>query len=468
MDSARAERLSKELINSDIDGWHITGVLGNGKSAIVFEGEKDGTQAAVKVFDPELIERFGEDTQIERINRELALIDHDNDNLIQIIGGGVCNTTHHLYIAMEKINWPSLDQVLNEIPRDSIWDIIKGVSLAAKFLEEKNIVHRDIKPSNIIIDLDNFKNVKLLDLGVIRPIGNGDLTDDDSKPFVGTLRYSSPEFLLREEKDNITGWKAVTYYQLGGVLHDMIMKVPLFDGSSVPYAKLVHTVSEEIPQIEASDVDPELILLARNSLTKDPDVRLSLVTSWDSFIKPIKNTSEATLVRQRLRQRKKLAQATINPNFSLEDERQNRKNMQGANEILDEFERISHKIAVASDVIPPAKFINSPDFQNYRGEYTAEFLENPDFALNVDFSIIFNVIITDVNQKILKIMAVAFIAPYSNVRETDFIEIYNGVIQKAIIEERLDLFYCSSIDKAQEINDKTIKNNGILLVSSGD
>ena len=46
--------------------------------------------------------------------------------------------------------------------------------------------------------------------------------DPKSRYFLGTLRYASPEFLLRREQDSPDGWRAVTTYQIGTVLYEMI------------------------------------------------------------------------------------------------------------------------------------------------------------------------------------------------------------------------------------------------------
>jgi serine/threonine protein kinase len=73
--------------------------------------------------------------------------------------------------------------------------------------------------------LDEFKRLVLLDLGVLRPIAGSTLTDANGiQAFVGTLQYSSPEFLLRQEEESLDGWRSLTFYQIGGVLHDLIMR----------------------------------------------------------------------------------------------------------------------------------------------------------------------------------------------------------------------------------------------------
>ena len=64
MDPVRAERMSQELRNQRVGGWLIRRCRGSGKSAVVFEGEKDGQQSALKIFDPELVQRFRKATQL--------------------------------------------------------------------------------------------------------------------------------------------------------------------------------------------------------------------------------------------------------------------------------------------------------------------------------------------------------------------------------------------------------------------
>src|SRR5690606_400695 len=120
--------------------------------------------------------------------------------------------------------------------------------------------------------------------------------------FVGTLRYSSPEFLLRAEQDTLEGWRAITFYQLGAVLHDLIMRRPLFAEFTEPFALLVEAVKSQRPEIHADDVPPELVLLAQNCLAKSPEARLALV-SWNDFLAPPGTRRPADAARERVRKR---------------------------------------------------------------------------------------------------------------------------------------------------------------------
>jgi hypothetical protein len=143
-------------------------------------------------------------------------------------------------------------------------------------------------------------------LGVLRPFGDPNLTDEEGKEFIGTLRYSSPEFLLRAEEDTTDGWRAVTFYQLGAVLHDLIMRRPLFQEFSKPFALLVEAVKNEKPQIRSDDANPDLVLLAQRCLVKSPTARLALV-SWSDFELPPGPRRSAEITRERVKKRTLLA-----------------------------------------------------------------------------------------------------------------------------------------------------------------
>jgi serine/threonine protein kinase len=255
----------------------------------------------LKVFDDELVARYGKETQLGRINRERALVGQCHPNLVEIYDGGECSETGCLFVAMEFVDAPNLRNCLAQVPVPSIWSILCQIAAAAKFLEELGLVHRDIKPENIAVSPD-FSRAVLLDLGVLRPFGDPSLTDEDSRNFVGTLQYSSPEFLFRTEQDTLDGWRAVTFYQLGAVLHDLIMRRPLFADFTDPYAVLVEAVRSRRPQIYADNVPQELHLLAQNCLVKSPDARLQLVT-WDDFCTRHGTRRPADAARDRVNKR---------------------------------------------------------------------------------------------------------------------------------------------------------------------
>jgi serine/threonine protein kinase len=261
MDTIVAKRIETELVGREVGDWRIEGRIDQGKSAVVFRAAGDGGLAAVKVFDPEMVERYGKTTQLARIERELQLRGRHHPNLIKILGGGECAKTGYLFVAMDLVDAPNLGSVLKSVPPARIWPIISQVASAARFLESLGLAHRDIKAGNIAVSRD-YQQAVLLDLGVLRPFGVTGLTDTEKQSFVGTLQYSPPEFLVREEEDSPDGWRAVTFYQLGAVLHDLIMGEPIFANQCEPYGLLARAVERVIPKIENTLVPADLVVLA--------------------------------------------------------------------------------------------------------------------------------------------------------------------------------------------------------------
>jgi serine/threonine protein kinase len=282
MNHNRAKQLEKQLIGQTVEMWTIESLINHGKSAAVFKAHSNDGLAAVKVFDAELIDKHGAEVQAERIEREKTLANKVHPNLVRVYAGGYWTDQELFYVVMEYLPWKNLAEVLRDVPVGSERKIIAQVALAAHFLEGLEICHRDIKPENIAVSPD-FQQAKLLDLGVIRPHGTKPLTDGTGgKIFVGTLKYSPPEFLLREEKDTLDSYRAITFYQLGGVLHDLIMRRSLLADFENPFARLVNAVQHETPRIESKAVSPALVDLARCCLLKLANMRLQLV-SWKSF-----------------------------------------------------------------------------------------------------------------------------------------------------------------------------------------
>ena len=352
MDATRAHLMEKEFAGQSLAGWTLGNLLGWGKSGVVFQAEREGSSAAFKVFDRELVDRFGEKTQLSRLQRELSLVGERHPNLVEILEGGRIEEHGLLYIVMEEVKAPSLDTLVPTFPREAIRPTLAQLAKAARFLEERGLVHRDIKPANAAVRLES-NATKLLDLGVLRPITGSDLTDTpDPTQFVATTRYTSPEYLLRVEDDSPEGWRALTFYQLGGVLHDMIMRTRLFNEHCGPPARLSNAVQHEVPRIFADDISQDLIQLARSCLVKDPEARLELV-SWEDFERGEPSSSAAESAKDRILLRHasaKVQQPVVDPR-GVEQER--RDNEQFRRDVCSQIQGTIRSIRAGTSVFPP-------------------------------------------------------------------------------------------------------------------
>ncbi len=278
MDTYKAKQLEQILKGQKFLNYEIINLLNNGKSSVVFKAKDlGGNFYAVKIFDNDLIERFGHEIQEKRIEQEISLKGHTISNLVKIIDGGKTQieSNEYYYIVMEYINGQNLKQFISSSTYDNsfLQKVVKTLFNISEALLAKGIVHRDIKPENIMINENG--EIVLLDLGVLKLIGVPSFTDQDKKQFVGTLRYAPPEFLTRNEEDSRDGWKSVNLYQIGGILHDLIMKKELFN-EYTPFSTLVLAIKEDVPTISNADFPFSTIQLARDLLVKDWKKRLAL------------------------------------------------------------------------------------------------------------------------------------------------------------------------------------------------
>ena len=441
MDSNKAKEWEDKFNGTKIEGWTIESLIDHGKSAAVFLASSENGPVALKIFDDEIIRRHGNDAQLDRIRRELTLVGDHHPNMVRLLGGGVHKQTDNHYIVMEFLNGPNLSKCLLDVPESNIPSLISQLVSACEFLEERQLAHRDIKPANIAI-LDNYSRLVLLDFGVLKPFGEAGITDvDNQRLFIGTLQYSSPEFLLRNEEHNAEGWRALSLYQVGAVLHDLIMRRPIFDEFLNPYAALVNAVQHELPNISSETAPSYLVDACRMALVKDPYKRIQLV-GWDAFRPPL-TTSAAEMARQRVGQRLLLAQS--------QTEVSPMQDAAAAQELLDtvieglkvEVRRIRQ---ANSSLMPPLKVSRSGRRSQ---ELVVEMNRSTNHGLpdGLRLKIKVQVVDTDAQAITISISAAACSCP---IHDNDAREIFKGPYSSAAIGDRIEAAVFLSLDRAQD------------------
>lgn len=278
-------KLERYLEKNDIK-WEIK-FLAAGGSAAVFCGESTDKKCAFKVFDPRFISDEEGSKEQERLDLQRRLINYDCPNLVQTFK--IENFEDTAVIEMEYVEWPRLKEVLKDVPDSAVEPLIRQLVSAVRFLENHGIVHRDIKPENIHVS-ECWGKLKLLDLGVVREFdpgpGAADTDHGNVRPFLATAQYSSPEYLFRLDEPSRELWQGLNIYQVGAVLHDLVMKQPLFRAEIEAGNRWLVAKAVLLDPPSFQDGTPNRLAylkgLSAKCLNKDLRARLALV-GWLDF-----------------------------------------------------------------------------------------------------------------------------------------------------------------------------------------
>ena len=131
-------------------------------------------------------------------------------------------------------------------------------------------MHRDLKPLNIILD-ENY-NIKLIDFGEAKYIGQKEEMNNSKDTFVGTPYYQSPEVISRDDH----GF-GLDIWAMGIILFKMLTGNLPFPGTNkhLVYANILD-LKIKWPDKKGMKLymSPQAKNLIENMITRDPSSRL--------------------------------------------------------------------------------------------------------------------------------------------------------------------------------------------------
>ena len=255
------------LLGERVGAYTIESLLGRGGMGEVWLARRsDGHFKglfAVKFLDPAARAVLALD-RFKREGRLLARLAHPN--IARLIDAGVMPDGRP-YLILEYVKGEHIDQFCDahSLDTEARVRLFLNVTAAVAHAHTNLIVHRDIKASNVLVTPEG--EVKLLDFGVAKLMGN-DLTDEDQsnatrvEDVALTPDYAAPEQILGDPPSTATD-----VYQLGVLLHLLLVGRLPMAGSKKTRADHVRAALEEIPA-RMSDVAPVAL---RNSLRGDLD-----------------------------------------------------------------------------------------------------------------------------------------------------------------------------------------------------
>ena len=227
--------------------------------------------------------------------------------------------------------------------------------------------------------------------------------------------------------------RAVTFYQLGAVLYDLIERRPIFADHETPYARLVNAVQHTQPTFTHTDV-PDLVRVAQNSLVKSASVRLQLV-NWEAFLQPEMHTPSGLPSKQRIAQARKIA----GPAISAEGWQRRWNALQRSRELVNNVEMWIRQWCVGEQLLPPFEVIRPAALGPSNHSLGLHF--RPAAGSNLDHHLLIHVEIKvlDADAQAIELLADAVLSessPFPTDRHT--LSIYRGLATERDLRQVLE------------------------------
>ncbi|AXL89680.1 Stk1 family PASTA domain-containing Ser/Thr kinase [Streptomyces sp. CB09001] len=252
--------------------YELGPVLGRGGMAEVYHAHDTrlGRQVAVKTLRADLARDPSFQARFRREAQSAASLNHPAIVAVYDTGEDYIDNVSIPYIVMEYVDGSTLRELLHSgrklLPERTL-EMTIGILQALEYSHRAGIVHRDIKPANVMLTRNG--QVKVMDFGIARAMGDSGMTMTQTAAVIGTAQYLSPEQAKGEQVDARSD-----LYSTGCLLYELLTVRPPFVGDS-PVAVAYQHVREEpqAPSVFDPEITPEMDAIVLKALTKDPDYR---------------------------------------------------------------------------------------------------------------------------------------------------------------------------------------------------
>ncbi len=252
--------------------YELGSVLGRGGMAEVYlaHDTRLGRTVAVKTLRVDLARDPSFQARFRREAQSAASLNHPAIVAVYDTGEDYVDQVSIPYIVMEYVDGSTLRELLHSgrklLPERTL-EMCVGILQALEYSHRNGIVHRDIKPANIM--LTRTGQVKVMDFGIARAMGDAGMTMTQTAAVIGTAQYLSPEQAKGEQVDARSD-----LYSTGCLLYELLTVRPPFIGDS-PVAVAYQHVREEPqpPSVFDPEITPGQDAIVLKALTKDPDYR---------------------------------------------------------------------------------------------------------------------------------------------------------------------------------------------------
>ncbi|MDF3300971.1 Stk1 family PASTA domain-containing Ser/Thr kinase [Streptomyces tropicalis] len=252
--------------------YELGHVLGRGGMAEVYlaHDTRLGRAVAVKTLRVDLARDPSFQARFRREAQSAASLNHPAIVAVYDTGEDYIDGVSIPYIVMEYVEGSTLRELLHsgrKLLPERAMEMTIGILQGLEYAHRNGIVHRDIKPANVMLTRNG--QVKVMDFGIARAMGDSGMTMTQTAAVIGTAQYLSPEQAKGEQVDARSD-----LYSTGCLLYELLTVRPPFVGDS-PVAVAYQHVREEpqSPSVFDPEITPEMDAIVLKALVKDPDYR---------------------------------------------------------------------------------------------------------------------------------------------------------------------------------------------------
>ncbi|MEU0189650.1 Stk1 family PASTA domain-containing Ser/Thr kinase [Streptomyces afghaniensis] len=252
--------------------YELGQVLGRGGMAEVYlaHDTRLGRTVAVKTLRADLARDPSFQARFRREAQSAASLNHPAIVAVYDTGEDYIDGVSIPYIVMEYVDGSTLRELLHsgrKLLPERAMEMTIGILQGLEYAHRNGIVHRDIKPANVMLTRNG--QVKVMDFGIARAMGDSGMTMTQTAAVIGTAQYLSPEQAKGEQVDARSD-----LYSTGCLLYELLTVRPPFVGDS-PVAVAYQHVREEAqaPSVFDPEITPEMDAIVLKALVKDPDYR---------------------------------------------------------------------------------------------------------------------------------------------------------------------------------------------------
>lgn len=309
------------MIGKQILNYEIVSLIGEGGMGNVYKAKhsKLDRVVAIKSILPQLVNN--EDVKKRFLNEATSMSKLQHPNIVAMYD--YHSDDEGLYLIMEYIEGKELDKYVRGLnkPLDEDLSIafMEQILDAFSHAHDKGIVHRDIKPSNIIIS--NSGEIKILDFGIAKIIGEEAHQLTKTGTQIGTVYYMSPEQVLGKKVNHLSD-----IYSLGVTMYQLLTSVNPYKGMTTEYEIYDKIVKHDLPDAKKSNskLSDHVISVMNKATSKQPEDRYQ---SCKEFKKAL--LSESTIEPSKV-QAKKTSNKASKPVTSSKSEGNNKGMLIGA------------------------------------------------------------------------------------------------------------------------------------------